>query len=85
MIENDYPVSDYYKNHVIDGRSISRKGPWWSALLLIEEPSNNVPFLSFYRWHSSSETWTTKSKFIIRKKKDAERAIEILNEFIDKI
>ena len=56
-MEFDFPVSEFYKNHILDAATISRAGNWWSAILLIADPKNSKPFLSFYQWQKTNDGW----------------------------
>ena len=46
----NFPVSEYYREHIREGISISRASKWWSAALLIEDPKTGKPFVSIYLW-----------------------------------
>ena len=85
MIGKDFPISEYYKDHIIDGLTIKRGGNWWSAILLISDPRSNANFINFYKWQYKDKVWKTRSKFKITKLKDLEKVKEILNEFSDKM
>jgi len=81
MIEFDFPVSSYYKDNIIDARTINKTGNWWSAILVIQDPSNNKPFLNFYRWKKVGGDWKVRKSFSCRSGKDLIKITEILNEF----
>ena len=68
MLGNKFPVSDYYRENILDAYTISRGGNWWSALLVIADPKSGTPFLGLYRWQNSAGTWKTRNRFLIRKK-----------------
>lgn len=74
----DFPVSDYYKERILDGMTINRVGPWWSAILLMRDPKNQKKFLTFYLWKKQGREWKNQKRFNCRSQKDAERIIEIL-------
>ena len=77
---SDFPVSDFYKGGIREARTISRSGSWWAAILLIEHPTTNASFLSFYRWQKREGVWKVRKSFTCRSKKDAVRLIQIVQE-----
>ena len=80
-IGKNFPISEYYKSHILDGRTINRSGVWWSAILLIKDPKTEKPFLAFYRWQKKEGDWKVRKSFNCRKRDDAVKIIEIVNEF----
>lgn len=76
-----FPVADYYADHVLDGVTLSRKGGWWSALLLIRDPKTNEPFLNLYRWEQVAGTWKNRKSFVIRDQKAVDTIISALTQF----
>lgn len=81
MTRTRFPVAEYYADHVLDGTTLSRKGSWWSALLLIRDPKTNVPFLNLYRWEQVDGTWKNRKSFVIRDQQAVTKIIAALNEF----
>ena len=45
MFGKDFPISDYYKDHIVDAITIKRSGSWWSAVLLIDDPKSKKRFI----------------------------------------
>ena len=80
MVGQNFPVSDYYRDNIIDAHTISRGGNWWSALLVIRYPRSGDPFLGLYRWQKSGEEWKTRNRFLIRKRNDARTIIDCLHK-----
>lgn len=78
-----YPVSDFYADSVLDGRTFSRRGGWWSAILLIRDPRSEVPFIGLYRWQKVGDEWRTRKSFSLRKIAQVDQVIETLNQFKD--
>lgn len=76
-----FPVAEYYADHVLDGVTLSRKGGWWSALLLIRDPRTHEPFLNLYRWEQVDGTWKNRKSFVIRDQKAVDTIISALNQF----
>jgi hypothetical protein len=81
MAKTRFPVAEYYAEHVVDGITLSRKGTWWSALLLIRDPKTHVPFLNLYRWEQVDGTWKNRKSFVIRDQQAVDKIISALNEF----
>ena len=82
---SDFPVSDYYKNNIREARTINNSGSWWSAILLIEDPKTEKPFLAFYRWQKRDGAWKVKKSFNCRSKKDALKIIQFVNELSERL
>lgn len=80
-----FPVADYYSDHVVDGVTLSRKGGWWSALLLIRDPKTQLPFLNLYRWEQVDGKWKNRKSFVIRDQKAVDTIIGALNQFRDRL
>ena len=83
--KEEYPVSDYYKNGVMDAQTISKVGQWWTALVLIEDPRSNKPFVSLYRWQKSDNGWKVRKQFKFNSKKEAKKIIQVLIEMAEEI
>ena len=82
---SDFPVSDYYKGRIGEARTISRSGSWWTAVLLIENPATEAPFLAFYRWQKRDGVWKVRKSFNCKSKKDAARLVQIVQELSDSL
>jgi len=65
----NFPVSDYYKGHVLDAQTVARGGGWWTAVLLIRDPKTSVPFVAIYRWQADGETWKKRKSIAFKSKK----------------
>lgn len=77
---SDFPVSEYYRRQIREARTIGRTGFWWSAVLLIEDPTTDKSFLAFYRWQKRQGVWKVRKSFNCRSRKDALRIVEIVKE-----
>ena len=75
-----FPVSEYYADHVLEGITLSNKGGWWSAVLLIRDPKTKLPFLALYRWERKDGTWRNRKSFVIRDQTGVAKVISALNE-----
>ena len=85
MIGQDFPVSDYYRENIRDAVTVSRKGTWWSAILLIEDPKTKKNFISLYKWQKSEDAWKVRQKFIIRGRDDASKFADAVNTLAEKL
>jgi len=85
MLGENFPVSAYYKDHIVDALTISRSGKWWSAVLVIENPTNGKNFICMYRWEKVNDVWKTRKNFKINSKKDADKLVEIINKLSGKL
>lgn len=81
----NFPVSDYYKEQIIDAETISRAGGWWMAVLLIRDPQTKKPFLGVYRWQLDGETWKTRKSISFKSKKQADAVIEAMKRLGEKV
>jgi hypothetical protein len=78
---DDFPVTDYYKGHIMDAVTIRRGGSWWSAILLIEDPKSSENFLTFYKWQKTDDGWKVRQRFKVNSRLEMEKINEILEEF----
>ena len=85
MSTQDYPISDYYKGRVIEAVTLSKSRGWWSAILLIEDPKNNMPFINLYKWQETQSGWKNRNRFKISNKEEAEMIIDIMKELTEKL
>jgi hypothetical protein len=85
MIGQDFPVSEYYRDNIIDAITINRKGPWWSAVLLIKDPKTEKPFLGFYKWQKKGDKWTVKQKFNVNSESDANKFVSSVGTLATKL
>lgn len=85
MAEISFPVSDYYKDNILDAVTITRSGSWWSAVLLIKDPKTEKPIIGLYQWQKVGDVWKTRKRFTFKKKKVLEDALEIIKKFSEKM
>ncbi len=81
MLGTNFPISEYYRDHIIDAYTLSRAGPWWTALLVIDDPRSGKPFIGLYRWQKSGGQWKTRYRFLIRKTSDLQTIADCLKNF----
>jgi hypothetical protein len=84
-IELDFPVTDYYKSHILAGHKLSHTGVWLSAILLLNDPKSKKPFIALYRWQKTKKGWKTRKRYSFKSQAQAKQAIEILQEFSTKL
>jgi hypothetical protein len=75
------PLSDYYKEDLIDIITISRGGRWWSAVLLLKDSNSDNKFISIYKWQMVRNEWKLRKNYRINNKEELNVIIEALNEF----
>lgn len=78
MLGRNFPITEYYRDHIMDAQTLSRGGNWWTAVLVIADPRSGKPFLGLYRWQNKGGEWKTRSRFLIRKKSDVQSIIGCL-------
>ncbi len=81
MLGTNFPISEYYRKHIIDAVTLSRSGSWWTAILVISDPKTNQPFISLYRWNNRAGTWKHSSHFRIRKDGELKAVVKALGRF----
>ena len=79
----NYPVSDYYRDHIKEGVTLSRSGGWWTAALLIKDPRSDSYFVNLYSWQSTDNGWKTRKSFSIRSQDNALLLVDTLKSFSD--
>lgn len=85
MLDQHFPISDYYRNNILDAVTVSRSGGWWTAILLIEDPRSEKPFISLYRWQHTDAGWKMRARFKIASKQDGSNVVKIIEEFLEKL
>ena len=85
LLYDDFPITEYYKGCIKDAVTIRRGGNWWSAVLLINEPKSEKNIIMFYKWQKIGDNWKLRSKFKISDKTVAEKSIDAIKKFSDKL
>ena len=80
-IGQNFPIDDYYRENILDAFTISRKGKWWSAVLLIQDPQAKKPFIIYYKWNKRGYQWKKSSSFRCNSKKDVTKLLEATTTF----
>ena len=84
-MNNSFPVSDYYRPHVVDGTTIKKSGAWWSAVLLIRDPKNGKPFVSLYRWTKRGDAWKLRSRYKFARVAQLRDTLRVLEEYSERV
>ena len=63
----NFPVSETIRSDILDARTISRSGQWWTAILLFNNPKNNSPYITKFSMSSkdSRAEWLVSLSNII--------------------
>lgn len=85
MFGQNFPISEYYKENIVDARTLSNRAGWWTAVLLIEDPRTKKPFVSVYRWQHTDRGWKVRNRVHIRKQSDARLLAETIEEFAQQL
>lgn len=83
--QEQFPVSDYYQGHVLEGETLSKIGVWWSAILLIREPKTQRPFVCLYRWQKTAAGWKVRKRYSFNSARDLNRALNLLQRLLSKM
>ena len=75
-----YPVSEFLRSSVLNGRTIVSRGVWWSAVLAIRDPRSEKEYTALYRWQKRGGAWKRLSSFKINSDAHRLKIIEILKE-----
>lgn len=78
----NFPTSQYVQGNILDGRTLSRDGTWWSAVLLIEQPTSGKRVLALYRWQLVSGQWKTRAKFNIGDRSNFDEVVAACGELL---
>lgn len=79
-IGKNFPVSEYYRENILDAITFSKRGNWWSAALLIEDPRTHSSFIGIYKWQNTTEGWKTRNRITIRSKAEAIKMMDVIRE-----
>ena len=80
--DDEEPPVQFYE--IIDWNTISKRGPWWTMIILLRDPENDKIFLSFYKYRKYKKEdgpqWVKKSSFRINNVEHVNKYIEILSK-----
>ena len=85
MLGTDFPVGDYYTEHIIDGETIARGGGWWTAVLLLQDPKDGGNIVALYRWQSVGGEWKARKQIKFRKPEQVATLADILVRFRERL
>jgi len=83
-IGKDFPISDYYRDNIVDGFTLSRVGSWWSAILIIKDPKTEKNILNVYQWQLTENGWKVRKTFSFKKRKDLDAFVAACQELVAK-
>lgn len=78
----NFPISEYYRDRILDAETINRKGGWWTSVLLIEDPQTGQPFVALYRWQLTENGWKVRKSFNVKSSGDAKKLLGAMERFI---
>lgn len=81
MIGTNFPISDYYKENIVDAKTISRRGGWWTAIILTKDPKNDKLKIILYKWQLRGNGWKTRKSFIFKSVKEITTIFKIVKKF----
>jgi hypothetical protein len=61
--EESYPASEALQ--VLEGKTISKSGDWWIAVLKVKSQFKTKPQVALYMWRRQGNVWKRKQKFTI--------------------
>lgn len=79
----NFPVSSTIREEILDARTISRSSTWWTAILLFNNPRNNIPYLTLYKWQLRNGVWKKAQSFKINKKSHLAKILEVFEGFTE--
>lgn len=85
MTEESFPVTEYYRGHLLGGETLSKVGGWWSAVLLIRDPRTEKPFIGLYRWQKSGGSWKVRKRFNIKSTKELQMTLAAIGRLSGKL
>lgn len=80
----NFPVSEYYRDRILDAETIARGGGWWTAALLISDPSTQKFFVGIFRWKLTKAGWKIQKEISFRKKDHVRQVIDVMLRFVDR-
>ena len=85
MIGQNFPIDEYLRSRITEAQTILRKGQWWAAVLLFEDPDSKRRSLGLYKWQKRGSSWQRHSSFRINSKKHLDATISALQQFSDNL
>lgn len=85
MLGQNFPISEYYREHIVDAETVSRRGRWWTAVLLIAHPKTGRRFIALYRWQLTESGWKVRKRFSLHSKPQALRTTAAVERFLEKL
>ncbi len=85
IISSNFPISDFYRENIIEAETVARGGGWWTAVFLIKDPNTNKPFIGLYRWQLTESGWKVRKRFTFRRIKEVTSIVDIIQRFSKKL
>ena len=85
-MEEEPPIQ-YYE--ILEYKTISKKGPWWTLLTLLRDSEKDQTFMSIYKFQKKTNKstdekyWSKHSSFRINNVKHAKILIESLQNLLN--
>lgn len=83
MLGKNFPISDYYRENIIDAVTIRRTGQWWTAALVIANPRNESKrFIALYKFRCRDGEWRVHQKLHLNSVEDVTKMQMALSELV---
>lgn len=82
---SEFPISEHYRQHILDADTVTRRGVWWTAVLLIKDPKTAKPFIGLYRWQLTKNGWKIRKRFTFRKIEEIDAIVGMIQKFSHKL
>ncbi len=81
----EFPYVDNY-NDLIEGRTLTKRGQWWTAILLVQPKDNDDPSkrkIVIQRWKKTGDLWRPTKSFTISSPRHYEKLKETIDKWIN--
>lgn len=79
-VGQNFPVSEYYREQIVDAVTINRSAFWWTAAIKIRNPKSGKLFIAIYKFHKRGENWSVHQKLHVNSLDDAGRLQEAISQ-----
>ena len=78
----DYPVNEYFKDHVLNGTTVKRTAKSWVAVLLIADPRTEQPMVRVYEWKKNQAgDWKRNGVITLNKAGEIRETLSSLEQY----
>ncbi len=84
MPEEEFPYNDNY-NDLIEGKTLTKRGQWWTAILLVQPKDNDDPSkrkVVIQRWKKTGDYWRPTKNFTLSSPNHYETMKEAIDSWI---